>query len=230
MDEGTRRGGRFITLEGADGAGKSEQARRLAARLRASGSSVTLTREPGGTPLGERVRAVILDPDAERTPEADALLFNAARAELVAEVIRPALARGDTVVCDRFADSTIAYQGHGEGLDREQLRDVERLATGGLEPDVTVLVDVPPEVGLARRAGGDAAQLTRFETGARHDLAFHQRVRSGFLALAAAEPRRWRVVDGVGTPDEVEARIVAAMKDAVDHMSEPMSPLARMTR
>jgi hypothetical protein len=110
VDEGTRRGGRFITLEGADGAGKSEQARRLAARLRASGSSVTLTREPGGTPLGERVRAVILDPDAERTPEADALLFNAARAQLVAEVIRPALARGDTVVCDRFADSTIAYQ------------------------------------------------------------------------------------------------------------------------
>lgn len=221
--------GRFITFEGPDGAGKSEQARRFAARLRAAGVTVTLTREPGGTPLGERVRALIMDPTTDRSPDADALLFNAARVELLAEVIRPALVRGDTVVCDRYADSTLAYQGYGDGADLGRLRAIGLLVAGGLMPDLTFLLDVPAEVGLARRAGGDAAELTRFETAARHDVAFHERVREGFLALAALEPERWRVVDGVGTPEAVEARFVAvAGALSIGAGSEPMAPLARM--
>lgn len=189
--------GVFITLEGPDGAGKSSQATLLADRLRMAGLTVVLTREPGGTALGERIRDVVLardaraelavpggaEPDAgpanDRDPWADALLFNAARRQLVSEVIRPALAAGAVVVCDRFADSTLAYQGYGAGLSIEALRGLALLATDGLIPRRTVLLDVPPDHGLARRAEGPGAELTRFELAARHDVAFHERVLRG---------------------------------------------------
>ena len=183
----------FITLEGPEGAGKTVLARRLAAALEQRGHAVRLTREPGGTPLGERVRALLLERssgDLAIDARADALLFNAARAQLVAEVIRPALEADEVVLCARFADSTLAYQGYGAGLPIEQLRAIADVATGGLAPQLTVLLDVDPEVGLRRKAPG---ARNRFE--ASFDLDFHRRVRAGFLELAAQDPGRWRVVD-----------------------------------
>ena len=206
--------GWFISLEGPEGSGKTSQAEALRARLTAGGSSVTLTREPGGTSTGERVRAILLghaapgDAGGGPAPRTDALLFNAARAQLVAEVIGPALARGDIVVCARFADSTLAYQGYGAGLPREGLQTLERFATDGLRPDLTLLLDVPPEVGLARKKGDE---VTRFEAG--FDLAFHRRVRDGFLALAADEPGRFAVIDATGSFDVVHDSVAAAVAD-----------------
>jgi dTMP kinase len=206
--------GRFIVLEGPDGAGKSEQALRLAERLRGLGYPVTFTREPGGTPLGEQVRAIVLDPaETRRGPLADVLLFAAARSQHVSDVIRPALARGDIVVCDRYAASSLAYQGYGSGVDLDVLGTITTFATGGLQPDLVVLVDVPVEVGLARRDAGRADELTRFEDSGRHDLAFHQRVREGYLAMATADPARWVVVDGSGAPADV-AEAVGRVVDA----------------
>jgi dTMP kinase len=204
-------------LEGPDGAGKSVQARLLAERLRARGLTVTETREPGGTPLGEQVRQILLDPaDVPRGPVADALLFNAARSQLVKDVIRPALARGEIVVLDRYATSSMAYQGYGSGVDREMLGVIAELSTGGLRPDLVVVVDVPVEVGLARRDAGRADELTRFEDESRHDLAFHQSVRDGYLAMAADDPDGWVVLDGTA---EVGA-VAEAVGRAVDELLE----------
>jgi dTMP kinase len=201
----------FVTLEGPDGAGKSTQATRLAERIRrADGREIVLTREPGGTLIGERVRDVLLR-GAERDPVTDALLFNAARRQLVADVIGPALARGAIVICDRFADSTLAYQGYGAGVPLDSLRALAEIATGGLTPDRTILFDLSPEAGLRRRAEGDQSEITRFESGAGHDLAFHERVRAGYLQLAAAEPARWRVVDADRMTDEVAQMVWAAL-------------------
>jgi dTMP kinase len=195
-------------LEGPDGAGKSAQARLLAERLRERGLPVTDTREPGGTELGEQVRRILLDPGpTPRGPVADVLLYNAARAQHVSEVIEPALVRGDLVVCDRYATSTMAYQGYGSGMDREVLAVIQSWATGGLQPDLVVLLDVSVEQGLARRAAGSATELTRFEDESRHDQAFHQRVREGYLEMAAAEPDRWVVLDGTGAAGEVAAEV-----------------------
>ena len=157
------------------------------------------TREPGGTSLGERIRELLLAPTASRIdPLADALLFNAARRQLVEEVIAPMLAGGTTVICARFADSTRAYQGYGGGLALDELATLEEIATGGLLPDLTLLLDLPVEVGLARKAPDDQ---TRFETG--FDLAFHRRVRNGFLEMAVHEPGRFRVFDATASEDEV---------------------------
>lgn len=202
--------GLFITLEGPEGAGKTVLAKRLVAELERRGRVVVSTREPGGTRLGERLRAILLEHGADASsagvdPRADALLFNAARAQLVAEVIRPALGRGEVVVCARFADSTLAYQGYGAGLPISELRAIAAAATGGLAPDLTILLDVPPEIGLGRKSG---ASRNRFESS--FDLAFHQRVRAGFLALAQGEPERFRVIDSARhidavTPDVIEA-------------------------
>lgn len=220
--------GRFVSLEGPDGAGKSRAAVRLTEHLRALGMDVSLTREPGGTRLGEKIREILLDrgPTA-RSPEADALLFNAARSQLVREVIRPALDRGAVVICDRFADSTLAYQGYGAGVDLASLHMVEALAVDGTHPDLVLLLDAPVEVGLARRGSGDPAQLTRFEDDARHDRAFHERVRNGFLALAAADPERWRVIDVDRGPDEVDAELFRVMNEFLG-ISEPLGALSRM--
>ena len=199
-------------LEGPDGAGKSLQATRLADDLRARGRNVTLTREPGGTRLGEQVRDILLDPGSvARGPKADALLFNAARSQLVPDIIQPALHRGDVVVCDRYATSTMAYQGYGSGVDRDVLATIQAWATDGLLPDLVVLLDVPVEVGLARRDAGMAAELTRFEDSDRHDLEFHQRVRRGYLEMADADPERWVVLDGSGTPDAISEEVGRAV-------------------
>jgi dTMP kinase len=197
--------GRLITLEGPEGAGKTVLGQRLAAALVNAGHSVVLTREPGGTRLGERLRALLLEGGGKVQPMADALLFNAARAQLVAEILRPALAAGQVVVCARFADSTLAYQGYGEGLALDELRGLAELATGGLAPDRTILLDLDPEIGLRRKS---EAEQTRFEAG--FDLAFHRRVRDGFLQLARAEPGRFRVVDASRGLEAVFADVLAA--------------------
>ena len=208
MQQGRRERGRFITLEGPDGAGKSSQADRLVSALRDAGSTVRQVREPGGTPLGEAVRELLMAA-APHDARSDALLFNAARATLVAEVIRPALKRGEIVVCDRYADSTLAYQGHGGGLDVAELDRINAWSTGGLVPDLTILFDVPVEQGLARRAGGPRKGRTRFEDPAYHDAAFHERVRAGYRRMAAADPARWRVIDASRSPDRVAAELLA---------------------
>ncbi len=207
--------GLFIVLEGPDGAGKSVQARLLAERLSERGLPVTYTREPGGTDLGEQVRRIVNDPGpTPRGPVADVLLYNAARAQHVDEVIRPSLESGDVVVCDRFATSTMAYQGYGSGVDRELLASIQDWVTGGLRPDLVVLLDVTAQTGLDRRAAGSAAEMTRWEDESRHDLAFHQRVREGYREMATADPERWVVLDGSGDIEEV-AEEVRRVVDAV---------------
>jgi dTMP kinase len=187
---------------------------------------VHLTREPGGTTLGERLREVLLartGSAAPTDPLTDALIFNAARRQLVREVIRPALDAGTTVVCARFADSTLAYQGYGAGVPLDQLRVLADAATDGLVPDLTILLDVPVEVGLARKAPGD---VTRFE--AEYDLDFHRRVRDGFLAIAAAEPDRIVVIDASARFDQVTAAIVDVVHRRFG-IGEPQAPGLRTT-
>jgi dTMP kinase len=222
----TRRGW-FITIEGPDGAGKTTQTDRLAGNLRGAGLEVVLTREPGGTWLGERLRDVLLS----RTGSAaamdgltDALLFNAARRQLVAEIIEPSLEQGRTVLSARFADSTLAYQGYGAGVPLEQLRALEAIATDGLRPDLTIVLDLPVEAGLARKAPGD---VTRFE--AEFDLAFHRRVRQGFLALAVAEPTRFVVVDATRPAAAVSTTVNAAVA-RLFASGEPKAVATRTTR
>jgi dTMP kinase len=193
-------------MEGPEGAGKTTQASRLHEALEGIGVEVLSVREPGDTELGEAIRTLLLETGrtgAVITPRADAFLFNAARAQLVAERIRPALAAGTTVLCSRFADSTLAYQGAGMDLPMADLRELQRIATDGLTPDLTILLDVPVETGLARKRGEE----TRFE--AEFDVAFHRRVRAGFLALAAAEPERFAVVDATRDADSVFADLLA---------------------
>ncbi len=197
----------FICLEGPDGCGKTSQAAWLADALAGAGIPVRLVREPGGTATGERVRAILLDRSAgsiAHDARTDALLFYAARAQLVAEIIRPALARGECVVAARFADSTLAYQGHGSGLPLAELRAVERFAIGQTRPDLTIVLDLAPEVGLGRKS---AEETTRFE--ADFDYAFHERVRAGYLALVAEAPDRYAVVDA-SLPADVVFRAVLA--------------------
>jgi dTMP kinase len=201
--------GWFVTVEGPDGSGKTLQAERLRSRAVAAGMPCLLTREPGGTWAGERIREILLgaaSTNERLAPRADALLFSAGRAQLVDEVVRPGLARGELVVDARHADSTLAYQGFGRGLPVEELRTIQRFATGGLRPDLTILLDLPAEVGLARKS---IDERNRFEAG--FDLDFHRRVRDGYLALAAAEPERFAVVDGAGEPDGVFVAILGAL-------------------
>jgi len=204
----------FITIEGPDGAGKSSQATLLAERVRELGKSVVLTREPGGTRVGEGVRNVLLDLEGEgHTAVSDALLYNAARHHSVIEVIRPAMERGDIVISDRYADSTLAYQGYGGGAPLAELGAIQRLTTGGLMPDRTVLIDVSVEAGLSRRHSGPTEGLNRFETSSLHGTDFHQRVRDGYLQMAADDPRRWRVVNGEANRELVAAAVWAAVED-----------------
>jgi dTMP kinase len=235
MTDDTAQSGLFVSLEGPDGAGKSSQALRLVASLRARGLEVVDVREPGGTRLGEEIRGLLLE-SAEgvtREPLADALLFVAARAQLVAEVIRPALTAGRLVICDRFVDSTLAYQGYGAGLDVDWLRALNARATGGLVPDMTILLDLEPGVGLARRESGPLEERTRFERSTEHDRDFHARVREGYRRLALADPDRWRTVDAAGDADSVAAQILGHVDDLLRSTSagtgdEPISAPVRM--
>jgi dTMP kinase len=181
--------GLFIAFEGPEGAGKSTQLRLLNDRLRADGIRLLVTKEPGGTPVGERLRDIVLDPALSMVPLTEFLLYTASRAQLVAEVLRPALAAGRLVLCDRFTGASVAYQGYGRGLPLEVIYDLTRRATGGLKPDLTLLFDLEPEAGLARVAR--RGQKDRLE---RADLSFHGRVREGFLKQAEADPT-WVVFD-----------------------------------
>jgi dTMP kinase len=202
-------GGVLITLEGGEGSGKTTQCALLAEALRRRGRSVAVTREPGGTPAGERLRALLLDPSVEPwEPVAEVLLFAASRAETVAKVIRPALQTGTVVLCDRFADSSLAYQGYGLGVDLGFIRMVNDAVTGGLVPDLTLLLDLPPEEGQARKRGRGAAD--RIEA---RGPAYHHAVRSGYLRLAAEEPGRFRVVDAARSVSEVHEEVLAAVED-----------------
>ncbi len=201
--------GLFITLEGPEGSGKSTQIPLLAAWLKSLGWDVLVTREPGGTAIGERVRALVHDPQhAEMAATAEILLYSASRAQLVAEVIRPALVAGKIVLCDRYYDSTYAYQGYGRGLSLEALRQITEFATTGLRPDVTFLLDLPVEEGLRRRViGGE--EMNRLD---REAVAFHRRVRCGYQTLAAAEPGRWVTVDALAAVDEVQQQLRAYVR------------------
>ncbi len=199
--------GLFVTFEGGEGSGKSTQLTRLAERLRANGVEPLVTREPGGTPLAEGIRAVLLDPARSPGAVAEALLMVAARADLVATRLKPALESGGVVLCDRYGDSTIAYQGGGRGLDARQLAEWNRVATGGLLPDLTLLFDLPARLGLARRAGA-AGTPNRLDL---ESEAFHSRVRERYLELARAEPGRFVVLDASLAPDLLAEQVWAAV-------------------
>ena len=193
----------FITLEGGEGVGKTTQQALLALQLRQAGYPCLCTREPGGTALGRALREILLHGDP-LTPLAELFLYAADRAEHVQKCILPALAAGQVVVCDRFTDSTLAYQGYGRGLDLEKIRQLNHLATGGLQPHLTLWLDLPPEVGLARSGLADRLEQERLE--------FHRRVHQGFQTLAAAEPQRIVRIDAEGSPLEVAARIWSVVK------------------
>lgn len=228
--------GRFVTLEGPEGAGKSTQLRLLVEWLRGRGVEPVVTREPGGTATGDRIREALFGPYAEGEQEAnvqtvtesnaraheakagrqpnphhilpltEALLMNAARAQHVQELLRPALEAGKLVLCDRYADATLAYQGYGHGLDLAMLRQLIAIASDGLQPDRTIYLDVPAKVGLERKllAHGRGAELNHLD---RMDLAFHERVIAGYRQLIAAEPMRWHVVDATKSLDDVQAEL-----------------------
>jgi dTMP kinase len=194
----------FISLEGPDGSGKSMQIPQLAEFVRQQGYEVLTTREPGGTDIGDQIRQVIMKMgNTSMHPRTEILLFCSARAQIVEEVLRPALARGVVVISDRYADSTMAYQGYGHGVDLDELRRLLNFTTGGLKPDLTLLVDVDSEVGLRRRqaSGGEWNRLDAYA------LEFHKRVREGYHRLASQEPERWRVIDGSQTPEMVQSEL-----------------------
>ena len=200
--------GSFITFEGGEGCGKSTQIRLLADRLRAAGKEVLLTREPGGTALAEKIRSLVREEsDDPPNSRAETLLFIASRAQVVENVIRPALASGTWVLCDRFADSTFAYQGYGRGLDLDELKRINSFATGGLEPDMTILLNVSPEVSAKRMRAREAATNTDADRMEKAGDGFHTRLRQGFLELAAAEPERFAVIQADGSVEEVEEAV-----------------------
>ena len=194
----------FITLEGPDGSGKTRQIQPLADFLIEKGFTVFTAREPGGTTIGDQVRAILMNlENTSMRPRTETLLFCSARAQLVDEVIRPHLEKGEVVLLDRYADSTMAYQGYGHQNDLVLIKNLLDFATGGLKPDLTFLLDVDPEVGLRRRqVGGD--EWNRLDA---YQLQYHQRVRLGYLQMAAAEPDRWRIIDAGQSPDMVKSRI-----------------------
>lgn len=213
--------GLFITVEGIDGCGKSTQASLLADALRAAGRSVRMLREPGGTAISEKIRALVLDPaNAEMGTVCELLLYEAARAQLVHEVIEPALADGEVVVCDRFFDSTTAYQAHAGGLDAAVVQRANELAVAGVVPQLTFVFDIEARRALERRAG--RAEADRMEL---KGLAFQERVAEGFRAIAAAEPERVHLIDASGSIEEVFSRMVAALVERMPGLL-PMPPRA----
>jgi dTMP kinase len=199
----------FITFEGPEGSGKTRQVAELAEFLRSSGRKALNTRDPGGTPIGDQIRAILSDlGNTAMHPRTETLLFQASRAQLVEEVIRPWLQAGGVALCDRYADSTLAYQGYGHCQDLDSLKALIRYATGGLTPDLTLLLDVDVEVGLKRKlSGGEWNRLDAY------DLAFHRRVRAGFLEMAGTEPQRWVIVNAGQPPEAVQAAVRKVVLD-----------------
>lgn len=208
--------GLFITVEGIDGCGKSTQARLIAAALEAAGHDVLRLREPGGVKISEQIRAILLDPaNAEMGDVCELLLYEAARAQLVHQVIRPALAAGKTVVCDRFYDSTTAYQAFADGLDRNTVSQANELAVDGCRPDLTLVFDLPVEDALRRRSGREAEDRLELK-----GLEFQERVAAGFRAVAADEPDRVKLIDAGGSIAEVFSGVAAELRSAGLSMSE----------
>jgi dTMP kinase len=203
----------LITFEGIEGCGKTTQLKLLAEKLRSRGHEVTVTREPGGCAIADRIRAILLDAgNSAMTPMAELLLYGAARAQHVAEVIAPALAAGNIVLCDRFTDATVSYQGYARGLDLQVITELNRLAAGAIRPDHTLLVDCPVEIGLERAMSRinttKGAREERFEL---ESLQFHRRVREGYLTLARQEPDRFIVIDGSGSIEATFSAVLAAV-------------------
>ncbi len=201
----------FITLEGPEGSGKSTQIRRLAKRLETMGYPVVMTREPGGTPISDQIRHVLVRMEnKELHPRTEILLFLAARAQLVEQLIKPALLNGKIILCDRYGDSTLAYQGYGHGLDLDKLRQMLDFATDHLKPDLTILLDLDVKTGLMRKKAED--EWNRLDA---YEVLFHERVRQGYLQLAAEEPERWRVVDASQGIDTVQEDLFQIILDAL---------------
>ena len=208
----------FITFEGPEGSGKTSQIIPLANTLRQKGYKVFTTREPGGTSIGDQVRNILLTrmDNKGMNPRTEILLFCASRAQLVDEVIRPHLEQGEIVLCDRYADSTLAYQGYGHGLDIDFLRRLLNFATGGLKPDLTLLLDIDPEIGLRRRmnSGGEWNRLDAYE------LAFHKRVRHGYLKMAEEDIQHWQVIDAAQPPEVVQESLLKVVLPQVKRFSQ----------
>ena len=204
----------FITFEGIEGSGKTTQIDRLAQRVRSSGLECVTTRQPGGTVIGENIRSILLNPSNDTLePTAELLLYLADRAQHINAIIRPALTAGQTVICDRYFDATIAYQGFARGLDVELLLELHRILFDDLKPDVTLLLDLPPHMGLERawqqlNSGQRVGDESRFEKEA---LAFHEKVRAGYLELARREPKRYRIIDAAQSADQVFAEICESL-------------------
>lgn len=205
--------GYFITFEGVEGCGKTTQIRLLAKLLTESGFAATLTREPGGCPIADQIRAILLDAEnRSMIPMTELMLYAAARAQHVNDVIAPALADGGIVLCDRFCDATVAYQSFGRGLDRSTIDDLNRRACQGVFPDLTILIDCDPALGLERaRSRIEACSGPREERFELEALAFHQRVRAGYRSLAESEPERFAMIDGAGTVADIAAAIQSAV-------------------
>jgi dTMP kinase len=203
----------FITFEGPEGSGKTTQIELLRGYLEERGYSVLATREPGGTSIGDKIRVILLDPrNTDMLPASEALLFSAARAQIVNQVIRPHLAQGRIVLCDRYADSTLAYQGYGHGLDLEMLHAITALATEGLKPDLTVYLDIDVEEGLRRKLAAHKASNSEWNRIDRQEMAFHRRVRKGYLHMAAEEPDRWLVIDATQPLEAIQSSIRARVE------------------
>ncbi|GAC1394891.1 MAG: dTMP kinase [Thermoanaerobaculia bacterium] len=209
----------FITFEGIEGSGKSTQLHRVAAFLRERGRTVVITKEPGGTQIADRIRAILLDSKSTIDAVAEVLLFAASRRQNTVEIIRPAVERGDVVLCDRYTDSTLAYQGFGRLINLDQLRTLNGWATGDLNPELTFIFDLTEEVGLSRavhRNSSAAADEGRFEA---EDLRFHRRVREGYLTLAASDPQRYAVVDANGSIDAVFEKTLDVLRKRLPELA-----------
>jgi dTMP kinase len=212
--------GLFITLEGPDGSGKTTQAQLLYEYLQERDHPVFLTREPGGTSIGDQMREVLHSlENIEMLPQTEILLYSASRAQLVGQIIRPHLARGEIVLCDRYADSTLAYQGHGHGLDLQVLQVITSFATGGLKPDLTIYLDIDVEEGLRRKLAAHQVGEAEWNRMDQQELAFHRRVREGYLQMAAAEPERWVVIEA-SQPADVAQRAIRAKVEAKLRITE----------
>ena len=210
--------GYFISVEGGDGSGKSTQIRKIEAYLQEKGLDYILTREPGGTPVAEKIRELLKvpTPGDDLEPETELLLFGACHAQMTRHLVQPLLAKGGILLCDRFFDSTTAYQGYARGLGAEKVRQINRFSCGDVEPDLTLLLDLDPEIGIARSRKRGGAEGDRFDS---EKMKFHQDVRNAFLTLAAENPHRFRIIHAAGTQDEVHQEIMEAVYGKLAELS-----------